>query len=82
MILPNGLFVNQTVPCLRVRLLNVLHLETLLESLELLKVLPFKHLSDKEPVKIVLLQIYGSLGRVCAESLYLTGGCQGLRIVL
>ena len=38
---PDSFFVNQAIPCLSVRLLNVLHLETLLESLELLKILPF-----------------------------------------
>ena len=38
---PDSFFINQAISCLSVRLLNVLHLETLLESLELLKILPF-----------------------------------------
>ena len=38
---PDSFFVNKAIPGLSVRLLNVLHLETLLESLELLKILPF-----------------------------------------
>ena len=55
---PDRILVQLSVLSLRVHVAYLLHLQALLERLQLMEVLLLQHLPNQEPVQVVLLQAH------------------------
>ena len=56
MITPNSVFIKLSIHCLRVNVTDVLHLQTLFETMQFIEIFALQHLSNQEPVQVVGLE--------------------------